>query len=208
MVAAWIAILVICLASGIATTGHAASAAGDLHFKKQDLEFILKQIVISERHANGEALETILPNLSVPWGLRTIDGSFNNLIGGQTQFGAADEEFLQLVAPTYSSAQVLEKLHPACAGTASDPCTLAPNDVLGAETSYVRGDGRTTQDSTARLISNLIVNQSSDNPAAVAAAASNENSSEESVGFADTQFIIPNSAPDEGLSAPFNLFIV
>ena len=49
-------------------------------FIKSDLEFILDQIIIAERHAAGEDLLSMLPNVQVPFGLRTVDGSFNNLV--------------------------------------------------------------------------------------------------------------------------------
>ena len=57
---------------------------------RSDLDFILQQIIISERHAAGEDLRDILLNVQVPWGLRTVTGEYNNLITGREQFGAAD----------------------------------------------------------------------------------------------------------------------
>src|SRR3990167_4835134 len=68
-------------------------------------------------------------------------------------------------------------------------------------------------DSQPRIISNLIVDQTPNNPAAVAAAAGNEGSAtvmspglDGIFGTADDRevLLIPNTAPDEGLSAPFN----
>ena len=41
---------------------------------RSDLEFILEQILIAERHAAGEDLFSLLPNSQVPFGLRTVDG--------------------------------------------------------------------------------------------------------------------------------------
>ena len=52
-------------------------------FIKSDLDFILDQILIAERNAAGENLLDILPNVQVPWGLRTVDGSFNNLVSAR-----------------------------------------------------------------------------------------------------------------------------
>lgn len=60
------------------------------NFSKSDLEFILKQIFIAEAHADGASLIDLLPNSQVPFGLRTVDGSFNNLVAGQSEFGASD----------------------------------------------------------------------------------------------------------------------
>ena len=42
-----------------------------VQFIRSDLEFILAQIAIAERNATGESLLAILPNVQVPWGLRT-----------------------------------------------------------------------------------------------------------------------------------------
>ena len=68
------------------------SPGGGLHLIRSDLQFILEQIFISERHAAGEDLLSLLPNSRVPFGLRTVDGSFNNLVQGQSGFGATDDE--------------------------------------------------------------------------------------------------------------------
>ncbi|MGE4605346.1 MAG: hypothetical protein AAEJ52_01245, partial [Myxococcota bacterium] len=91
------------------------------------MNFILKQIKFSERHADGEELLDILPNASLPWGLRTVNGSCNNLIPGNEGFGQADLEFLELVEPTFGNADALTQ-------------PFASNDIPGAQTSYVRGD--------------------------------------------------------------------
>src|SRR5262245_23612000 len=111
-------------------------------FIRSDLEFILAQIIISERNAAGESLIDILPNVQVPWGLRTLDGSFNNLVGGQSEFGAADNLFPRLADPIFRNAD--------------------------AGTSYASPG--TVFDSTPRTISNLIADQTSANPAAYATA--------------------------------------
>ena len=193
--------LFVCVLSGNA---GAQSPNGDLAFQRQDLDFILRQIIFAEDHVknsqNGvgeqdcDALLALLPNGSVPWGLRTVDGSCNNLLPNQGGFGAADLEFRALVAPVFDTAQPLTQ-------------AFAPNDAMGANTSYVTGNGRTVQDSTARLISNLIVNQSESNPAAVQAAADGDGTTLGPDITGVPQFLIPNMAPDEGLSAPFNAFM-
>src|SRR5439155_13366503 len=75
-------------------------------FIKSDLEFILNQIFIAERNAAGESLASLLPNPEVPWGLRTIDGSFNNVsAAGNSEFGAADTVFPRLTEPVFRPAQ-------------------------------------------------------------------------------------------------------
>ena len=193
------AILAIAVLPGIIgathTAEHPASPAGDLAFDREDLDFILKQIEFAERHAAGEELLDILPNASIPWGLRTVDGSFNNLIPGQTSNGQAGQEFPSNIDRTYPEAQELT-------------VTLAPGDVPGDPTSYTQGNGKTVQDAMPRLISHLIVNQSVDNPAAAIAAAMNPDSSMSSPDISGAAgFVIPNVAVDEGLSAPFNAFM-
>ena len=159
-------------------------------FIKSDLEFILGQIVIAERHAAGESLTDILPNVQVPWGLRTVDGSFNNLVPGQEQFGAGDNLFPRMLDPVFRDAE--------------------------AGTSYAQASGFVF-DSQPRIISNLIVDQTANNPAAVAAAADNPNAQtiaspglDGDFGTADdvtNLFLIPNVAPD-GLGPSFNLWFV
>jgi hypothetical protein len=69
---------------------------------KSDLEFILQQILISEAHSGlygtaAQDLSTLVPNVFMPFGLRTVDGSFNNLVLGQSGFGASDENFPLLI---------------------------------------------------------------------------------------------------------------
>lgn len=129
---------------------------------KHDLEFILKQIKIAERHAAGEDLYKLVeeaggvdPNSPaspqahlLPYGLRTVDGSYNNLLPGRQEWGAADYEFKYLTEPTFRQGS----------GTfpyASNNDYGSPGDVADAE---------------PRLISNLIVDQTLDNPAAIIAA--------------------------------------
>src|SRR5262245_50974926 len=171
---------------------------------RSDLEFILQQILIAEAHAGGAELTNLIPNAFVPWGLRTVDGSFNNLAAGNEDFGAADQLFPRLLDPAFVDGD--------------------------AGTSYANGG--TVIDADPRIISNLIVDQTSNNPAAVAVAGSagadgiwgtgddvlNEGVSIIRVtGGADgtpgttddiAQFSFDNVAPDEGLSAPFNLWFV
>jgi hypothetical protein len=152
-------------------------------FIRSDLEFILQQIMIAERQAAGEDLRDILPNVQVPWGLRTIDGSFNNLVFDQSEFGAADNLFPRLADPLFRTGDI------------------GSYDSTG-----------TVVDSQPRTISNLIVDQTAGNPAAIAAAGTPGSVPVTSPGLDgifgtadDTQvFFIPNITADAGLSAPFN----
>ncbi|MBP2216350.1 peroxidase family protein [Arthrobacter sp. CAN_C5] len=128
-----------------------------------DLAFILKQIKIAEAHvanttsATGPcgALVGTGPNqIATPLishGLRTVDGSCNNLQAGQETFGAADQPFPRLAPATFSGAE---------SGSLGGP---------PSPTSYNQTAGNVF-DSQPRTISNLIVDQTSTNPAAVAAA--------------------------------------
>ncbi|HIL02000.1 MAG TPA: hypothetical protein EYG06_07930, partial [Myxococcales bacterium] len=84
-----------------------ASPSGDLAPTLEDMDFIFKQIRISERHVAGEELADILPNSSIPWGLRTVDGKFNNLLPGQENFGRADEPFITNVERIFPAGQDL-----------------------------------------------------------------------------------------------------
>ena len=51
----------------------------------EDLNRILDQIRIAERHAAGESLVDIIgaDAALLPLGLRTVDGSYNHLLPGQ-----------------------------------------------------------------------------------------------------------------------------
>ncbi|SDN53347.1 peroxidase family protein [Pseudomonas jinjuensis] len=155
------------------------------NFIKSDLEFILQQIFIAEAHANGEDLANLLPNAQVPFGLRTVDGSYNNLLDGQSAFGAADGLFPRLLDPVFRPAE--------------------------GGTSYA-GSGSVV-DSQPRTISNLIVDQTANNPAAVEANGGAPSITSPGLdgifGTADDRqvFFIPNESPDEGLSAGFNAWM-
>jgi hypothetical protein len=81
-----------------------------------DIRFIREQIRISEAHATSASVSnpcgTLLgtgPNQVssplLPFGLRTVDGSCNNLEPGQDEFGAADNLFPRLLTPDFRSAQ-------------------------------------------------------------------------------------------------------
>ncbi|POF39057.1 heme peroxidase [Pseudomonas laurylsulfativorans] len=168
-------------------------------FIKSDLEFILEQIFIAERHASGASLADLLQNVEVPFGLRTVSGIDNNL--ANPQFGAADNFFPRMTTPVFNTAQV----QPVGFFGPTDPGGTTP-------TSYLQTSGAVF-DSQPRTISNLIVDQTANNPAAVAAAAANPDSQlvtspglDGLFGTADdvSVFQIPNITPDAGLTVPFN----
>ncbi|MCX8453700.1 peroxidase family protein [Paenarthrobacter ureafaciens] len=128
-----------------------------------DLSFILKQIKIAEAHvanttsatgACGALIGTGPDQIASPLlsqGLRTVDGSCNNLQPGQEAYGASDRVFPRLVRPSFVPAET--------------------GSLGGAvkETSYAQKTG-SVFDTRPRMISNLIADQTSTNPAAVTAA--------------------------------------
>src|SRR5262245_28989262 len=84
---------------------------------RSDLEFILNQIKIAEQHSlwiatNGAlgpplfGLGGSVPAYNISWGLRTVDGSYNHLLQGQEYWGAADQEFPELVPAEFRTVLV------------------------------------------------------------------------------------------------------
>ncbi len=172
----------------------------------EDLDFILEQIKISEEHAR----KTVNPNPGeenpdpvgdpnycsvligngpnqipsgqgaeeLPFGVRVLDGTCNNLVAqSRYAWGAADQEFIRLTPAAFRDAE---------AGTTYN------GDNAGANPPGF------VIDSEPRVTSNLIVDQTAANPAAVEAGGPGADISP------DGDVEIPNVAPDEGLSAPFN----
>jgi Ca2+-binding RTX toxin-like protein len=137
-----------------------------------DLRTILRQIKIAEAHANAYLTNTPpnpdpagdpyycqamlgtgpnqIPSPLVSEGLRTVTGDCNNLIPGSAFFGASHTVFPRLASPIFQSAEV-------------NPPAFGPP---GPQTSYTQTSGLVF-DSRPRTISNLIVDQTSTNPAAV-----------------------------------------
>ncbi|HMC70405.1 MAG TPA: hypothetical protein VKJ07_14720, partial [Mycobacteriales bacterium] len=134
-----------------------------------DLSFILKQIKIAEHHsatltpANpcgtlvGPGPDQI-PDAITSYGLRTTDGSCNNLLPGREKFAAADVPF-----PRLAGNPVFRNAEGAPAGF------FGPGSPAIPSSSYAQKKGFVF-DSQPRLISNLIADQTSSNPAAIAAA--------------------------------------
>ena len=175
----------------------AAPIGQGFNLNASDLRFILKQIKISEQHArtatSGNPCGTLtgtgadqIPagpqSSTLPLGLRTVDGSCNNLVDSpdQTTFGTANKPFPRMATPNFKPAEGV-------------PAAFGPP----APTSYAQKKG-SVFDSQPRIASNLVVDQTSTNPAAVAAAPLGDTTP------AGQSIFIPNVAPDVGLSAPYN----
>ena len=153
----------------IPTAASAAPIVGQgFTVTPSDLAFILKQIKIAEAHvANtteltgpcGALVGTGPDQIESPllsFGLRTVDGTCNNLQPGQETFGAADQPFPRLTTPVFNEAED------------STVPGIGPVGPPGL-TSYAQTSGSVV-DSEPRTVSNLIVDQTSTNPAAIAAA--------------------------------------
>src|SRR3954467_1717191 len=130
-----------------------------------DLSFILKQIKIAERHATtltaSNACGTLVnqpgdgipdaeqvPDIITSYGLRTVDGSCNNLKNATTyRYTASDEVFPRLTTPVFRDAE-----------------PITPSLPVGAPgpTSYKQKQGNVV-DSQPRVVSNLIDDQTSTN---------------------------------------------
>src|SRR3954469_5953171 len=133
-----------------------------------DLRFILKQIKIAENHSAtltpqdpcgtqvGSGPNQI-PDRLTSYGLRTVDGSCNNLFPGRETFAASDQKFPRLSQPKFSPAEG------APAGF------FGPGSPAIPSSSYAQKKGNVF-DSQPRTVSNLIVDQTSTNPSAVHAA--------------------------------------
>jgi len=211
-------------AAAVGLTGMVAATSAtavtdpnpEFRLNKNDLDFILRQIQIAESHAAGNPLLcenprdtswTCVPDPKLPYGLRTVDGSYNNLQPGQANYGAAALPFRRIASPLFREA---------------DPNPFAPPG--SPNTSYAQKSGLVV-DADPRIISNLIADQTVANPAAIQMMATVEGSypfDHDGDGFdylahvADPAYdpsaplpgtpdrvFIPNVSPDVGLSAPF-----
>ncbi|MEQ1613139.1 MAG: peroxidase family protein, partial [Hyphomicrobiaceae bacterium] len=136
---------------------------------RSDLDFILAQIKIAEADARGEELlGTYIPNPELPWGLRRVDGSNNNLLPGQSEYGAAGNPFPRATDPVFiNEADDAMSFGPGGTLTNNDYGIHTPNNPALPPRAIQPGD---VVDADPRIISNLIVDQSLNNPAAIMAA--------------------------------------
>ena len=225
----------------------ATNYTSSFNINVDDLQYMLKQIKIAEATSIGytAAPKTILQSIIaayggdaisaalLPAGLRTVDGSFNNLLiaptgtfgtpgynPGTSLFGAADTLFPRLTDPVFQTVN----------GPGIDFNGDGIIDVINHN--YLDGSPapgtqiRSVVDVDPRTISNLIVDMSVNNPAAIAAYLSNPLSLKQfaadhpgknpvapggiinvGVDLVVTNIdlaTIPNQSPDIGLSPGFN----
>ena len=142
-----------------------------------DLTKILAQIKVAEQNAGiqdlniaaadrvaGQALIDIIGQDAalLPIGLRTVSGVNNHLLPGQTNAGAADQPFARLLTPELRTGS----------GGAVDfdgPASNGVGTIFTPANGVNYNTGGSVVDSQPRTISNLIVDQSINNPAAVEA---------------------------------------
>jgi Ca2+-binding RTX toxin-like protein len=177
-----------------------------------------------------------IPDPHVPVGLRTVDGTNNNIVPGRETWGASDQPMPRLLDPSYT--------------TGTGTIDLNGPNTSGAEFTggnyAVNGTNSVIVDTAPRTISNLIVDVTLNNPAAIIAAltfagstnvladqglittawealkqAQDTNSPNvatlklalddlldaKGVTVTNGSIDVPNVAPDEGLSAPFNAWM-
>ncbi|MGR3591641.1 MAG: peroxidase family protein, partial [Limimaricola soesokkakensis] len=142
---------------------------------KHDLQFILQQIKISEAHASGTDITEAIRQVYgvdaedaalLPAGLRTVDGTLNNLLPGQAYFGAAQTKFPRLLDPVYRNDNDGDSID--FDGPGPSPA------ITNTDYGVIDGQGHvgtgTVVDADPRTISNLIATQDVSNPAAIRAA--------------------------------------
>ncbi|HEY5798326.1 MAG TPA: peroxidase family protein [Bosea sp. (in: a-proteobacteria)] len=202
-----------------------------------------------------------IPDAQTPFGLRTVDGTYNNLIEGRETWGASGQPMPRLFE---TGGYLVDNDGDTVAfGSPANPILVRNGDYQpGTISVYPVGHPQAGQpipgiapgsvvDADPRLISNLIVDMSLNNPAAIVAAltfagsetihgATGHLAAVQSLGWQDEMeiltdplssqaariaamdavnlllepyslevdetgsLVIPNIAPDEGLSAPFN----
>ena len=174
---------------------------------QHDLEFILKQIKIAEANSTAHAGAAAVPLTEVkidaegnygatgtpaiaqphlPYGLRTVDGSYNNLIPGRELWGASDQIMPRALQPNWNNegdeGYVDINGPDGDLNNPADDVTNTDYGVHGSPNADPDGDGPLTApptngghsghviDSDPRIITNLVSDQTLKNPAAIMAA--------------------------------------
>ena len=136
---------------------------------QNDLEFILNQIKIAEAHSAGVPLTDMIVQPHLPYGLRTVDGSYNNILPGRELWGAADQTMPRMFDPNWNNDADGDTM---ALGGGPTPPTVTNTDynVLGQPSASNGGHTGNVADADPRIISNLIADQTPANPAAIIAA--------------------------------------
>jgi len=158
---------------------------------KHDLQFILDQILLADANIAGGNLLDLVGSTLLPYGLRTVDGTYNNLTPGLENYAAADRPMPIRLTQTFGAAEAVSIDLDGPSGPMQ----------IGVPTSYTQTSGYVF-DSQPRMISNLIADQTSSNAAAVAV----HGNVTPGVVSSEGSLFIGDVATDEGLSAPYNSF--
>jgi len=211
----------------------------------QDLKFVLEQIKIAEANAAGIPLKEIYVDAQgnwfdpitglpytvaslgvvqaistdlVPKGLRNVDGTDNNLTPGREHWGSSGSIMPRALDAVYTNDADGDRMPLGPPGSGAPTIT---------NTDY--GLAASVADADPRIISNLIVDQTVNNPAAIVAWLNNpialaawqeanpgmtpvapgavtDPLTQLEITNTDLAFL-PNIAPDEGLSASFNAWM-
>jgi hypothetical protein len=97
-----------------------------------------------------------IPDSKTPFGIRTVDGSFNNLMEGREFWGAANQPMPRFFDPNYTTGQGSIDLNGDAPG--------------GVMTGGNYANPTSVVDTQPRIISNLVADMSVNNPAALYAA--------------------------------------
>ncbi len=220
---------------GNASVSPAAAPTGaGFTITKGDISYIIEQIRIAEAHTartnstsgpcgalivqpGQVTLPYQLDHAGLPFGLRTVDGSCNNLIEGQEYFATAAGFESNPATGATAGYDYIPSLFPRYADpvyvTGSGP-TWGP----GTTNAYSNFDPNVyVMDTAPRTISNLIVDQTVTNPAAIAAAGNplraqnaegifpcDESGNPIGCTPAGETLFIENVTTDVGLSPPYN----
>ena len=122
-IAALIGLFATSLVSGLGANAAPTGVGNGFVVTAGDLSFILKQIKIAERHAATQTPADLCGTLVGPdvdqipdrlssYGLRTVDGSCNNLFAGREKFAAADVPFPRFSTPDFRDAEPITASFP------------------------------------------------------------------------------------------------
>jgi hypothetical protein len=131
-----------------------------VQFTRSDLEFILEQIKMAEANQ-----PPVSPHLA--YGLRQVAGTDNNSVPGRETFGSADQIFPHTTDSLFRTVTISASLLSGT-GLSAFSGLAAPDGTI--TTNYAAtSPGNFVIDPMPRQISNLIVDQTANNPAAVEA---------------------------------------